>query len=449
MRLCCGSWAKAELPYGSQAVRLIGVICILQTVRLSLRQILIYGWWILAIVPLFSVSMALTGSMEIDVPLEPIIGLQVLGLIGYYLSNRPKITWRKLDTALLVFSLAAVVSVALAHNQIHAGKAWVVMLAYIAAFYGSYRILNPSQVENTRAWNIYSIGFAVLAVFALINVARLGIGYEASYQIAEPFSAGHTLLIASGMPAFLYVFDRACREGFRWYRLAFLLLVIVLIGVSYSRMYWPVLPVILLLYAIKYVPRHRKALSVLTIVLVVGGIIGIIALKAYRDRTHAWEDPNDHKTLSAQITSLINFRANDSNLDRLNRWKIAWVMFEDHPITGTGMRNYQVLFPEYPTQVTFYSDYQVGLVANAHSFYLGILAEMGIIGAIAMLLFLFVAFQTVWRNRRHAEAFLALMLLINFIALGLIEDFLLLETIAPYWWLSLGFVATMLPRSEA
>lgn len=414
--------------------------------QFSLRQALIYSWWLLVLLPLFSVAISL-GSLQVEVPLEPVLGLQVIGLITYLLLKRPSIHWQRLDSALVLFVVVCLISVVFSYDLRHAGKAWIMMLAYILGFYGSYRILNPSREESQRAWNVCALSFALLAAYSLINVARFGVGYHASYDIAQPFSVGHTLLIASGMPAFLYVFDRACRDGFRWFRVVFLALVVILILVSFSRMYWPVLPVVVLLYGIKYLPRYRKALTVVTLVTVIGGLAGIFALKEYRDRTRAWEDPNDHKTLSAQITSLINLRANDSNLDRLNRWKIAWLIFEDHPVTGGGLRNYQVLFPEYPTQVTFYSDYQVGLVANAHSLYLGWLADLGVLGTLAGLILLVIAAHSIWRYRRHPWAFLGTMLLVNFLALGVIEDFLLLETIAPYWWLSLGVIATQLPRS--
>jgi O-antigen ligase len=97
------------------------------------------------------------------------------------------------------------------------------------------------------------------------------------------------------------------------------------------------------------------------------------------------QDSSDN--LLEHVSSLSNISTDASNMERINRWKCALEMFIEKPIFGWGPGTYQ--FQYAPFQL--YHDKTIissnrGDMGNAHSEYLSVLAESGLIG-----LFLFIS----------------------------------------------------------
>lgn len=73
-------------------------------------------------------------------------------------------------------------------------------------------------------------------------------------------------------------------------------------------------------------------------------------------------------------------------VERMANWQAAWGMFTDHPLLGVGIGNYGVMYPQYALEGW------ENTTGHAHNYYLNLLAETGIIGLTAYLLFWSVAF---------------------------------------------------------
>jgi O-antigen ligase len=84
---------------------------------------------------------------------------------------------------------------------------------------------------------------------------------------------------------------------------------------------------------------------------------------------------------------------------RLGEWAAAWAMFLDHPLLGIGWGNYETNFETYTVRLGMPLR---GGVRQAHSLYLEIAAERGLLGLVAFLVLLAVAALGVFRARRHA-----------------------------------------------
>lgn len=408
-------------------------------------RILVRGMWLwfalLAALPVWSVALNLdTLQTKVMVPLEPLLGLYVLAMAGVAWLRRKKLRLQGMDIGIVLFLAAALLSALLGRNLTTGLKAFIVLAAYIAAFYATWRILPPQRGHYHRVWQAYLGSFAMLMGYSLANGFLNGFGYHQSYDLAQPFSQGHTLLVAMGFPAFLYALDRAFRIRCGW-MMAFVALFGLFVLLSFSRLYWLGLPLFGFLFLLRYLPRWRPWLLGTAAVILVAGTVSLYLIKQHRDAVRAWDDPDDHKTIIAQVLSITSFKANDSNLDRLNRWKIGMMMFHERPLTGIGLNGYAREFNRYPTQVTFYGTERQGQEENAHNLYLGWLSEMGLAGALAGALLLLLAWHHWYRHRSHADAFLLAMLLVNFMLLGLVEDFLFYEKVAPYWWMGLGMMA--------
>jgi O-antigen ligase len=82
-------------------------------------------------------------------------------------------------------------------------------------------------------------------------------------------------------------------------------------------------------------------------------------------------------------------------VDRMAHWQAAWEMYRAYPLLGVGPGQYPTYYPEF--RLPLWPDPKV----HAHNFYLQTLAELGIVGALALLIFvLATGWHTVCAVRR-------------------------------------------------
>ena len=86
-------------------------------------------------------------------------------------------------------------------------------------------------------------------------------------------------------------------------------------------------------------------------------------------------------------------------------WWIGWEMFADHPLTGVGLGNYKLNF--LPYKAVFLAsprgedyDFYIDRAAQAHNEYVQVLAELGILGVLALASFLGVLITSLWKRLR-------------------------------------------------
>jgi O-antigen ligase len=90
-------------------------------------------------------------------------------------------------------------------------------------------------------------------------------------------------------------------------------------------------------------------------------------------------------------------------------------MFQDHPIFGVGLDNFQVYYQSYARQIGLDPR---RIERTPASFYLELLSEQGLAGTIAFTLFMVTVFRTLWKARylfqllkREDEAYMTLAFL--------------------------------------
>lgn len=86
-------------------------------------------------------------------------------------------------------------------------------------------------------------------------------------------------------------------------------------------------------------------------------------------------------------------------LERIAHWQAALNMAEARPLVGVGLGNYEVVYDQY--RLINWED----ALGHAHNFYLNMLAETGITGALAYLAFWIGIFALTWRARSHPNLF--------------------------------------------
>lgn len=95
-----------------------------------------------------------------------------------------------------------------------------------------------------------------------------------------------------------------------------------------------------------------------------------------------------------------NVQVTDANfavVERIAHWQAAWGMFSDHPWTGVGLGNYTVAYEQYA--LPNWPD----ALGHAHNYYLHMLAEVGLPGLAAYLLWLAMSLWVILRALRAAD----------------------------------------------
>jgi hypothetical protein len=123
-------------------------------------------------------------------------------------------------------------------------------------------------------------------------------------------------------------------------------------------------------------------------------IVAAIALHAPRE-LHDQYDTFVHSSAVKESGPTRNRLGNASNNGRLGFWRVARDDFRDHPLSGTGAGSFQVSWArERPSSFT---------LVDAHSLYFETGAELGIIGLLAIALFLLTLFGGVLARCRGKE----------------------------------------------
>jgi len=154
--------------------------------------------------------------------------------------------------------------------------------------------------------------------------------------------------------------------------------------------------------------------------------------------------------LTEHISSISNISSDASNLERINRWNCAIRMFEDKPFFGWGPGTYMFNYAPYQLTAnrTIISTNSAD-GGNAHSEYLGPMAESGFMGLITFLILIItVAYTAVHTYTRTDDKRLktiimsALLGLITYYIHGILNNFLDTDKLSvPFWGFSAIIVA--------
>jgi len=151
-------------------------------------------------------------------------------------------------------------------------------------------------------------------------------------------------------------------------------------------------------------------------------------------------------TFSEHVQSISNITTDESNLERINRWNSALRMFRERPVFGWGPGTY--MFKYAPFQVSaektgISTDF--GNLGNAHSEYIGPLAESGFLGSLSFLLIgiltLMTGFRVYGKVKDKSLKWMVLGLILGYITYlvhGMLNNFLDTDKASALFW---GFTA--------
>lgn len=389
--------------------------------------------------------------LAVSLPTEPLLaGLLLIFLLkSIYELNSWKLFWKNPITIsfILYFLWIAITSLTsqmpLVSWKYFASHLWLIVPLY---FFGAQLFF---QKENSQRKFIIVqiIALVVVVIYTIINHMQYRFGDDESHWVMQPFFKDHAIYgsaLAMFIPvSFIFMTDRNYSFTARFFfGLSAIILTLGLLF-SYSRAAWLGFFISIIIGIIVKFKIKFKVIAIAFLSLIV--VFIVFQKQIFENLQKNKQDSS--ADIRENIESISNISTDASNLERINRWNCAIRMTSDYPITGTGPGTYQFLYAPYQFsfEKTIIST-NAGTLGNAHSEFLGSMAEMGIVGLIiftAIVFFIFyIGFKTysliLKTDKRKANFILGLLLgLISYFIHAFLNNFLDTDKIAiPVW----GFV---------
>lgn len=378
-------------PHLNLAFALLGVPVLVLSVLLFRTY---EQWWFVLIfsIPLSIDVERLIGDSALRLPSEALLlilfGLLILFTINGFRPIREKHFKHPFFWILAFYLLVVYVNILFTTDHFVSIKQVFIKTVFLFMFFGLWLVFFHRIKQFFKFIYCYLISFSFVIVYTLYQHSFFGFQQFASYLVSRPFYDDHTIYAAS----LAFIFPISIFLVFRhlisthkqrlWWSIPLLVLLFVALLFSYSRAAWLGTIVAAVAVFILY-SRHR--LYFLFFVILGTSIGGVFLYQPIVEQL------SKSKTVSAtdfsqHLKSSVSIEADDSNKERINRWKAAFRMGMDRPITGFGSGTYQFEYGVFqkPSEMTRISVYD-GSGGTAHSEYLLIFAENGFPGLLAFL----------------------------------------------------------------
>ncbi|WP_319269640.1 O-antigen ligase family protein [uncultured Draconibacterium sp.] len=269
---------------------------------------------------------------------------------------------------------------------------------------------------------------------------------QAAHFVVSPFYRDHTSYGAATaiyIPFLvMFILSKAYSKNIRLFAAAALGVVTLGFLLSYSRAAWLSLIIAFGVWSIVKLRIRFKTLFI--------SIVSVIALfLVFQTQILMKLEQNSEESsanMMTHISSMSNISSDASNLERINRWSCAIRMFADKPVVGYGPGTYMFKYANYQLSKdrTIISTNSAD-GGNAHSEYLGPLAESGVFGLATYLLIIILVIYTAVNTytrlsdyRLRSIVLAALIGLVTYYIHGFLNNFLDTDKISvPFW----GFTA--------
>jgi len=214
------------------------------------------------------------------------------------------------------------------------------------------------KINISRFFWLFSIGMIVAITYTLIVHAGYRFGEKESHWVMWPFFKDHTIygaIVALVIPLiFGLYFSKKHTPLIQATLLAFMGISLLGLYFSYTRAAWLSIIAALGVWALI---RFNVKFSILAAVAAFAGAVLFFSWDSIQMELERNKSEHTTEEFGERLQSATNVSTDASNLERINRWSCAIAMFEDF-----------------------------GNLGNAHSEFLGPLAEMGLIGLLSICL---------------------------------------------------------------
>lgn len=393
-------------------------------------------------------------GVGISLPAEPLmLGVLVVFILKIFYDGgfNSKIVRHPLSIVIIINLIWLLITTVTSELPLVSAKFLIARLWFIVPFY-FIGILIFRDVKNIKRFNwLYVLPLLGIILYTLFNHAGYGFDKPHSNMVMKPFYNDHTAygaVIAMFVPFFIGFslskdYSNSQRLG------AFMVLFMLIIGLifSYSRAAWISMTFALMVYGAIYFKIKFRWVLIGTAFLA-----ALIYMFSFQFFDRLERNKQDSSTdFVEHIQSMSNISSDASNLERINRWNCAIRMFDERPYLGWGPGTYQFVYAPFQRskEKTIIST-NVGDMGNAHSEYLGPLAESGILGMLTFLAIVIAASITglrVYKRSNNKEvkliSLVILLGLMSYFAHGLLNNFLDTDKASVPFWGFLGILVSL------
>ncbi len=408
-------------------------------------------WLIVFFTPLAIVIKDNDFGLGVSLPTEPLMaGVLLLFIIKiFYDWSFDKRFLKHPITLALGFSLIWMLFTTITSElPVVSIKFLVSRLWFVIPFYFIFsKLIKDSKDIRKFSW-LYIIPLIMVVSYTTVHHSLWGFERKAGHWVMWPFYNDHTaygMILAFYLPiAVSLMFTKEYTKSLKLYSFAAALILLFALYLSFSRAAWLSMIAGISVFILIYF-RIKLRYIILT-------FTALLALfftfqNQILDRLSK-NDQDSSANFMEHVSSASNIATDASNLERINRWACAIRLFEERPIVGWGPGTYQFVYaPMQRAKEKTIISTDFGDGGNAHSEYLGPLAERGILGMLSFLLIAFAILHTgirVYKHEKDASIKNIIMgILIGFVTYfihGFLNNFLDTDKASvPFW----GFAAIL------
>jgi O-antigen ligase len=399
-------------------------------------------------------NLADLGGIGFYLPTEPMLfGLLILFALWSLLKlgHYDRAYWRHPISVVILLGTAWVAVTALTSSipvvsfKFLLARCWFVFPLFFLVLY-----LFEGGRFREKYIQAYMAALCVVIVLVFFKHSTYGFDEDIGHFVMQPFYKDHTsygAVIAMFIPLGIYL---ATRRGLsarqRWVYLIALGILFVGLVFSYTRAAWLSLVGAFGVWLIMRIRIPFALVFAVMITLVTGFLY--FQDDIFRELERNRQDSSS--SLAEHVQSITNISSDASNLERINRWNSALRMWEERPFLGWGPGTYMFQYAPFQksSELTIISTNQ-GTGGNAHSEYLGPLAESGVLGMLGFVALvisvLYTAIKLYYRLEDEQErAWLMCMLLglVTYFLHGVLNNFLDTDKVSvPFWAFVAGIVS--------
>ncbi len=385
----------------------------------------------------------------ISIPSEPLmVGVMIIFILKTIFNSQYERRILKHPVTIAVFfSLAWMLITSITSELTMVSfKALIARLWFVIPFY-FLGILLFKDIKNISRFKwLYMASLTVVIIYTTVHHASFGFAERQGHWVMKPFYNDHTAygaILAFFVPVFVgFIFNRERSRTYRMYALLASVVLLIALYLSYSRAAWvSVAGALVVAVFVVYKIKFRW---------IFGGLVALIAaffiFKSDIQYVLEKNKQDSSANFVEHVQSIYNISSDASNLERINRWQSAFRMFAERPLLGWGPGTYQFIYAPFQRskERTIIST-NAGDLGNAHSEYIGPLAEQGVFGLVSLLwigIAVIITGIKVYKKARNPEvrlySLVSVLALITYFIHGFLNNFLDTDKASvPFW----GFIA--------
>ena len=385
------------------------------------------------------------GGLAVSLPSEPLLAGVLILFVAKFLYERKfdyKITTHPISMVIYVMFIWMCITTITSEMPIVSLKFIMSRLWFIIPSYFLCALLfkNPKNI-NRFIW-LYIAGLVIVVIYTITNHAMHGFDGDTAHWVMTPFYNDHTaygaVLAVYIILCAAYLFMPNMQKNKRIAVVIVLCLLLLAIVLSFCRASWisliaalGVLTCVLLKIKFRYIAFVSAVLIVL-----------FFSFQQQIFDSLSKNDQDASGNIVENIQSMTNISTDASNLERINRWNSAIRMFKERPVVGWGPGTYQFVYaPFQESKNKTIISTNSGDMGNAHSEYIGALAEQGVPGSLIVVslvvVFMYCGLMT-YRKAQNKESKIlvlaATLALLGYFVHGTLNNFLDTDKLSvPVW----------------